>query len=452
MFKTVLLLTMSFSLQAMQDKATQTEFCNGKTAEALNELGLKHIRLGVSIGNQSIKDAHFNKAETYFLEAANAGDAAAHNNLGNLNSERSRTVKAELKAQKKANPQSTACLKERSKLIELLSKAEFWFEKAVSQNPRGVNHLIHYNVAQIYWRKAKLSSPEGFKEYSDKAIDSFLKSGNGGYVQALIDAALLLEKKSYLESDPVEKERLLEQAIKTLNSAAMQGCDGALYNLGVIYTKQADKEFDAAARLKLVQKARDCLTDAAHKGNVRAQTNLAALYLKEYSNTADAKDKAYLVDQALEWSLLAAKRGVALALSNAGSAYMIKAHNVGSNSEKERLFASATECFEKAILQGEFIAYFNLARTYEFRSEQTSDRAKKRNYLEQALLSYEKAAALGEPFAKLYGDSLKKRAACISCGKIAMKQCSCHLARYCSEKCQTSHWSEHKRDCTVAKK
>lgn len=355
-------------------------------------------------------------AFSFWLKAANQGNAIAQFNLGTLyengegvSQDYSKAFEWYQKAANQGNVDAQFNLGSMyyngDGIAKNYNKAFEWWQKAASRGDSNAQ----------YWLGNLYENGEGITQDFDKSFELFRKAANQGHAEAQYALG-----KIYLEGDG--ERQYYDEALEWFQKAANQGnmeaqnCLGAMYASGIGVSKDYTKAFEwfqkAAnhgysealynlSRMYLygdgvsqdIGKAFDYVQKAAYKDNINAQYVLGDMYFngegvgQDYTKAlewyqksanqgnADAQNmlgEMYLkgigvvknISKGVDWLTKSAGNGDYLAMNTLGWCYLI-----GEGVDKD--LRKAEELFKKAIEKNELYPYpySNLALLYAQRDK-----------------------------------------------------------------------------------
>lgn len=327
-------------------------------AAAQNHRSSLH-NLGVHYSEGMGVETDFRKAASYFERAAQMGHTNSMVGLAHLY-QFGNGVEKDLnkmlywleKAGEQENVYAQQDLAEYFLTSEINpTKAVYWLEKLVKQNPDEKNELVLANqylqinqidkaksivekylesdnpesqkamgsyfiwlgeydrAAKMYEKSAAQGDPSaqhllgkmyfdglGVKQDYTKSFDLFLQSANQGFIEAQLDLA-----RSYLLGKGTKRDN--QQAIKWLTEVAETGHPDAQFMLGTA-------KLEGRGTTKNIKQGIQLLTASAQQGNKDGQYNLAQHYKKQKN-----------IDKAIYWFEQATLQGDQLAFSNLTALY-----------------------------------------------------------------------------------------------------------------------------------
>ena len=324
-------------------------------------------------GVDAYKSGNNKNAFSFWLKAANQGNAIAQFNLGTLYENGEGVSQDYSKAfewyQKAANQGNVDAQFNLGSMYyngngvgQNYKKALEWWQKAAN----------HGDSDAQYWLGIMYENGEGVAQDFDKSFVLFQKAANLGHT----DAQYALGK-IYLEGDG--ERQYYDEALEWFKKAANLDNDKALFSLGWMYFYGKGVNLDYSKALDYFQKS-------ANKGNADAQNHLGAMYIKgigvpqnntkafewmqKSANQENVEAQRFLglmyyygsgviqdYNKAIEWYTKAANQGDSEAQNFLGAMY---ANGDGTVQNHKKAF----ELFQKAANQGNVDAQFNLGSMY----------------------------------------------------------------------------------------
>lgn len=260
-------------------------------------------------------------AFSFWLKAANQGNAIAQFNLGTL-------------------------YENGEGVSQDYSKAFEWYQKAANQG----NVDAQFNLGSMYY------NGNGVGQNYKKALEWWQKAANHGDSDAQYWLGNLYENGEGITQD-------FDKSFELFRKAANQGHAEAQYALGKIY-------LEGDGERQYYDEALEWFQKAANQGNMEAQNCLGAMYA---SGIGVSKDYT----KAFEWFQKAANQGKAEAQYCLGMMYY-NGDGVIQNHKK------AVEWYQKAANHGYSEALYNLSRMYYYGDGVSQDIGKAFDYVQKA--------------------------------------------------------------------
>lgn len=248
------------------------------------------------------KQGDFKNAFQYFLSAAQAGNANAQNDVGNM-------------------------YKNGEGVAQSYTNAFQWYLKAANQG----NHYAQANLGGLYL------DGHGVQKSYLKAYEWYLKAAEKEDKKAYNQLGYLFDEGLGVKQDYVKAFQWYSKAAELGNSAAQ-------YNLGNLYYEGHGVNQD-------YMKAYEWYLKAAEQGRVEAQNSIGDLYYNGHGINQD-----YM--RAFEWYSKAAEQGNAEAQNSLGDLYY---YGRGVKQDYKKAF----EWFKKSAEQGYAEAQNNLGYLYD---------------------------------------------------------------------------------------